>query len=118
MHSFFLFVLFVFIYLSFLFFSNIEGLKKLHKIVQERLTDASTPLPLNSPTKSEGLESVKKMEMRMEEKPEETSKLKQLNTSSTKLDAIEPGKEKPNKGYNGLDVSNTDKKRIFIRSRL
>ncbi|WCJ32120.1 hypothetical protein M5689_013562 [Euphorbia peplus] len=92
---------------------GVTGPKRLYEIVQEKLKNPATSIPVN---KCKNVKIGERMQLRVEEMLEDMGKLKQQNESSIKC--IERMEKGPNEDSKRLYVLEPEKKRIFIRSRL
>uniref|UniRef100_A0A2P2J3R5 Uncharacterized protein MANES_03G116200 n=1 Tax=Rhizophora mucronata TaxID=61149 RepID=A0A2P2J3R5_RHIMU len=98
---------------------GVSGLKKLYRIVEERFTRPPASLPLSECKKPEELKLMQKMQTKINELQEDLTELKQPDmTVSRSIDGTECEKDVRNEGIKESGVQETEKRRIFIRSRL
>ncbi|XP_040988302.1 uncharacterized protein LOC121235929 [Juglans microcarpa x Juglans regia] len=99
----------------------VTGRKQMHKIVQEGFRHQPASPALDDKKKPEDLKVVmQELQAKEDGVQEDTNKPKQGTRASAKSvnGSSAVLKKKPNDGKKGSDLLETDKKRVFIRSRL
>ncbi|KAF5730655.1 hypothetical protein HS088_TW19G00248 [Tripterygium wilfordii] len=98
---------------------GVNGMKRVYKIVQERFMDRAPALPSNGQNKCEDFALAEEIRAEMEGAQENMTNLKQENmTSANYVDELQGTKKISNERFKGSDLLETERKRVFIRSRL
>lgn len=95
------------------------GGRKVYKIVQEGFKIQPSLCSVSDKTNFNGIESMEEMQTKMEKMQEDMNVVKQQSKAAGKLsEGSKPQKKIPDEGIKGSDLLRTNKKRVFIRSRL
>ncbi|KAL3503270.1 hypothetical protein ACH5RR_037719 [Cinchona calisaya] len=98
---------------------SVTGGIQVYKIVKEGLTDQPNSRPHNGNKKQDLMVAMEEMQAKMEKMQEDVNILKQQNQSCTEYSKeLEPLKELSDEPPASSASAGTDKKKVFIRSRL
>lgn len=102
-----------------LFASKSAGGVQVYKIVRGGLKDQPNSCPNNGIKKQDLMVAVEEMQAKMEKMQEDVNILKQQNETCAEYSKeLEPLKELPDEPTESSASAKTDRKKIFIRSRL
>lgn len=92
----------------------------MYEIVQERLKDQSLSTSLDDKKKPQDVKlGMEEMQAKMEKMQDDTNIVKQQHEiSAIHVEGSDHPKKIPDEGIHGSDLPQTNRKKIFIRSRL